>query len=117
MTGYVRGLAVAAREAQAKIAACEAIKRYALLEGMAAGRAIVASAVAGIPDVITSGEHGLLVPEGDETQLAAAISQLFANPEYAHQLGIAARNQVSDALTWSRVTARLVAGYAKVCGR
>ncbi len=89
----------------------------ALLEGMAAGRAIVASAVAGIPDVITDGVHGLLVPEGDETRLAQAITQLLSDREYAHRLGIAARNQVSDALTWSRVTARLVAGYAEVCGR
>ena len=89
----------------------------ALLEGMAAGRAIVASAVAGIPDVITSGVHGLLVPEGDEAQLADAISQLIAHPEYAHQLGIAARDQVCEALTWSRVTARLVACYAEVCGK
>ena len=89
----------------------------ALLEGMAAGRAIVASAVAGIPDVITDGVHGLLVPEGDETRLAQAITQLLGDREYAHRLGNAARNQVSDALTWSRVTARLVAGYAEVCGR
>jgi len=89
----------------------------ALLEGMAAGRAIVASAVAGIPDVITSGVHGLLVSEGDEVQLADAICQLCANPEYAHHLGNAARNHVRDALTWSQVTARLVAGYAEVCAK
>ncbi len=87
-----------------------------LLEGMAAGRAIVASAVAGIPDVISDGVHGLLVPEGDEARLAAAIGHLFAKPEYAHQLGFAARELVRSTLTWSRVTARLVAGYAEVCG-
>ena len=83
---------------------------------MAAGRAIVASAVAGIPDVISDGVHGLLVPEGDEARLAAAIGHLFAKPEYAHQLGFAARELVRSTLTWSSVTARLVAGYAEVCG-
>lgn len=87
----------------------------ALLEGMSAGRAIVASAVAGIPDVITSGVHGLLVPEGDEAQLAQAIARLLRDRQYANQLGIAARDQVREALTWARVTARLVAGYAEVC--
>lgn len=88
----------------------------ALLEGMAAGRAIVASAVAGIPDVITTGVHGILVPEGDEAKLAAAIDQLLTARTYAAQLGDAARNQVSAALTWTNVTARLVAGYTEVCG-
>jgi glycosyltransferase involved in cell wall biosynthesis len=87
----------------------------ALLEGMAAGRAIVASAVAGIPDVITDGVQGLLVPEGDEPRLAQAIVSILSNRAYADRLGMAARAQVSDALTWSRVTARLVAGYAEVC--
>jgi glycosyltransferase involved in cell wall biosynthesis len=67
--------------------------------------------------VITDGVHGLLVPEGDETRLAAAITQLLGDRANANRLGMAARAQVSDALTWSRVTARLVAGYAEVCAR
>jgi glycosyltransferase involved in cell wall biosynthesis len=58
----------------------------ALLEGMAAGRAIVASAVAGIPDVLTSGVHGLLVAEGDEAALADAIAQLLTDRALAMQL-------------------------------
>jgi glycosyltransferase involved in cell wall biosynthesis len=47
----------------------------ALLEGMGAARPIVASCIAGIPEVIVDGEHGLLTPERDSGALAAAIAR------------------------------------------
>src|SRR5207244_12217634 len=48
----------------------------ALLEGMGAARPIVASAVAGIPEVITDGQHGLLTAERYPAALASAIAHL-----------------------------------------
>lgn len=85
----------------------------ALLEGMASGCAIVASDVAGIPDVIQHNVHGILVPEGDAAALAAAIGQLADNPR-ARELGDAARRRVTEELTWPRVTSTLVNAYEKV---
>jgi glycosyltransferase involved in cell wall biosynthesis len=62
-----------------------------LLEAMAAGRAVVASRVAGIPDVITDGTDGLLVPPGDVEALRAALVRLSADDGLRARLGVAAR--------------------------
>lgn len=58
MSGYVRELALAARQAQVAIAACEAIKRYALLEGMAAH--------------LEAGQAGILAANADDMQRAVS---------------------------------------------
>jgi len=50
------------------------------LEAMAVGRAIVATAVGGLPEVVTDGETGLLIPPGDSRALAAAIRRLLDDP-------------------------------------
>jgi glycosyltransferase involved in cell wall biosynthesis len=65
----------------------------ALLEYMAAGRAVVATAVGAAPDIITDEVHGLLVPAGDPGALAQAIGRLLHEPELAMRLGREARNK------------------------
>jgi glycosyltransferase involved in cell wall biosynthesis len=65
----------------------------ALLEYMAAGRAVVATAVGAAPELIADGRHGLLVPPGDAAALAEAIARLLREPELAVQLGQAARRR------------------------
>ncbi len=62
-----------------------------LLEAMAAGRGIVATAVGGIPETIRDGENGLLVPSGDTGALAAAIRKLLADGALRARLGSSAR--------------------------
>jgi glycosyltransferase involved in cell wall biosynthesis len=61
-----------------------------LLEAMGAGVPIVATAVGGIPDVIT-GEHGLLVPPEDPTALAVAIRAVYNDRAAATRRAEAAR--------------------------
>ncbi len=63
----------------------------AVLEYMAAGRPIVASAVGAVPELIEDGTNGLLVPPGDAAALARAIGRLLADPGLARRLGEAAR--------------------------
>lgn len=58
-----------------------------LVEAMAAGRPIVASRVGGVPDAVHDGENGLLVPSGDATAFADAISALLADPNRAAAMG------------------------------
>ncbi len=65
-----------------------------LLEAMAAGRPIVASRVATIPEVVADGETGLLVPAGDPLALADALADLAHDPERARQLGEAGRQRL-----------------------
>jgi glycosyltransferase involved in cell wall biosynthesis len=66
----------------------------ALLEGMALGRPIVASAVGGIPEMLVDGESGLLVPSDDAPALARALVTLLQDPAARARLGTAARQRL-----------------------
>lgn len=66
----------------------------AALEAMLHGLPVVASHVGGVPEVVRDGETGLLVPPGDETQLAAALVALCADVERRKALGARGRERV-----------------------
>jgi glycosyltransferase involved in cell wall biosynthesis len=85
----------------------------ALLEGMATARPIVASRVAGIPDVIADGVHGLLVPERDPAALGDAIARLLADRPLAGRLAAAARRRVLEELTWDQTAERFERVYQR----
>jgi glycosyltransferase involved in cell wall biosynthesis len=59
----------------------------ALLEAMAIGRAVVASRVGGIPEVVQDGETGLLIPAADSQALSSAIVRLLMDPHLRVNLG------------------------------
>lgn len=62
-----------------------------IFEYLAAGRAIVASSVGQIPEIIVHGQNGLLVEQGNSTQLADAIIQIATLPELKSRLEIEAK--------------------------
>jgi glycosyltransferase involved in cell wall biosynthesis len=66
----------------------------AIVEAMAAGRPVVATAVGGIPEVVIHGDTGLLAPPGDPVALAAAIDRLLSHPEQARLMGARGRERV-----------------------
>jgi glycosyltransferase involved in cell wall biosynthesis len=68
-----------------------------VLEAMAAGVPVVASAVGGIPEQVHHGCEGLLVPPCDPAALARAIQELLCDPDLAHRLGKAGEIRVSSA--------------------
>jgi glycosyltransferase involved in cell wall biosynthesis len=68
----------------------------AILEYMAAGRPIVATAVGHTTHVIDDRVHGLLVPPGNAPALAEAIGRLLREPTFAARLGEAARRRARD---------------------
>ena len=68
----------------------------ALLEAAGLSRPIVASSVGGIPDIMTHGEHALLIQRGDEAGLADAIDKLYAQPDLARRLGRQAHKHITQ---------------------
>ncbi len=65
-----------------------------IIEGMAAGRPVVASALGGAAEIITHAVDGLLTPAGDPDALAGAVLHLLADPDERQRLGVAARRTV-----------------------
>ena len=71
----------------------------AMLEGMAAGNAIISTAVGSIPDVIDE-ERGILVPPGDVAALEAAVAELVADPDRREAMGARNRRAVEERYSW-----------------
>ena len=65
-----------------------------LLEAGVAGKAVVASAVGGIPETIIDGETGILVPAERADSLAGAILKMLSNPSETAEMGRKAREHV-----------------------
>lgn len=87
-----------------------------LFEAMAAGVPIVASAVGGVPDVITSAE-GWLVPAGDPLELAAAIRSAIADPSVAHTCARRAKTRLESEFALSTWLAGHEALYTRLLTR
>ena len=83
----------------------------AIMEAMATGLPVVATAVGGVPEVVSDGQTGILVPPRQPKLLAQAIVRLLVDPDLARAMGAAGRNRV-EALFDAKVMAeRTVAVY------
>lgn len=85
---------------------------YALLDGMASGSAVVASAVGGIPDVIHDGTSGWLVPPRQVPPLAEGIIALLATPELRRRLRVHAKSILERRCRLEDMIAKTEAVYA-----
>ncbi|MCK5146604.1 glycosyltransferase [bacterium] len=69
---------------------------YAILEAMAAGKAVIASRIFGMEEIISHDKNGLLVPPCDAESLATAIFDISQNKQRAQMLGMNAQKSIQN---------------------
>lgn len=79
---------------------------HAVVEALAVGTPVVATAVGGVPEVVRDGENGLLVPAGSPEALARALARLLEEPGLRGRLAAGSRPSVAE-LGRDRVYGRL----------
>ena len=88
-----------------------------LIEAMAAGIPIVATAVGGVPETVTDGIEALLVPAANPAALAAAISKVIGDPDLAGRLAEAAQARVQREFLPEARARRIIELYRRVLGK
>lgn len=87
----------------------------AMLEAMAAGKAVLVSRVGGMPEAVADGANGLLVPPHDPPALQAALARLLSDPALRARLGACARASVAERYASAAALATLAGLYRDLC--
>lgn len=87
------------------------------LEAMERSRAVVASAVGGLPEILDAGRTGLLVPAGNVEALAASLVGLGSDLDRARTMGEAGRKRALERFTQERCTERTIELYEALLKR
>jgi glycosyltransferase involved in cell wall biosynthesis len=82
----------------------------AVMEAMAAGLPVVSARVGGVPELVESGQQGLLIRPGDRAGFTNALRTLLNNPEKRAAMANAARARAMAAFNVDRMTQ----GYANL---
>ena len=85
-----------------------------VFEYLACGLPLVATRVGVVPEILTDGEHALLVPAGDPPALADAIARLLRDAELRARLGRAGRQLVAERYSGARVAETLERHYERL---
>jgi glycosyltransferase involved in cell wall biosynthesis len=88
-----------------------------LLEAMARGKPVVATRVGGVPDVVSDGVDGFLVPFGDHVAMAARIELLLSDPGLSAQMGEAGKKKALADYSWDTIVERIESIYRDVLRR
>ena len=84
-----------------------------IIEAMAAGLPVVASRTGGVPDLVTDGQNGFLVPPGDAAALGRAILTLADRPDLRRRMGEAGMRR-AEKFSLQRMVYKLDALYARL---
>ncbi len=87
-----------------------------ILEAMAAGCPVVATRIAGVPEVIQNRTNGFLVDSEDATALASIVSQLLSGPALAARIGAAGRVTVENRFSCEKMARTLENLYSHILG-
>ncbi len=88
-----------------------------VVEAMACGRPVVGASAGAIPEIVTDGETGVLVPVRDPAGLADGLARLKADPALRARVGARARVEVERRFSEERMAADLAALLADVAAR
>jgi glycosyltransferase involved in cell wall biosynthesis len=89
----------------------------AMLEAMASGLTVIASASGGVVDAIEDGVSGVLVPPADAPALAAAITRLWRDEAVRRRIGAAARQRACERFSVAAMARRTMELYRACLGQ
>ena len=118
-TGFVKNSAEAMRALDIVVHASTEPEPFGLViaEGMACGRAVIASAAGGVRELLTAGGNGLTHRPGDANMLAECITHLAADSAMRRRLGVAARITAERRFDRARLADELIPLYEWVRGQ
>jgi glycosyltransferase involved in cell wall biosynthesis len=87
-----------------------------IVEGMAAGRPVVATNGGGVPEIVVDGITGILVPMADAAAMAAAIVKLLENPLLMDEMGKAGQLRAASDFSIEQTVMKIQAVYRYVIG-
>ena len=85
-----------------------------VIEALAAGRAVVATSVGGVLDVVADRESGLLIPSEDTQGLTRSLRELRADADMRDRLGLAGQQRVRSEYSQRSVISRLQNSYLEL---
>jgi glycosyltransferase involved in cell wall biosynthesis len=85
-----------------------------IIEGMAAGKPVVATDGGGVPEIVQDGDTGILVPMNDAQAMASAISKLLADPNLAKAMGSRGRKRVLQQFTVGHTARKVESIYGSI---
>ncbi|MDT3435568.1 glycosyltransferase family 4 protein [Haloarcula sp. 1CSR25-25] len=85
-----------------------------MLEAMASGIPPVVTAIAGVPEVVTDHETGVLLEPDNPDEVAQAVIELFDDAELRVRLAKNAREYITENLTWEQRTEKVIDVYSQV---
>lgn len=93
---------------------CEMVSPLKPFEAMAMGKAVIASDVAALKEIVTPGVNGYLHEKGSTESLIEQLVRVLDDPERTRQIGIQAREWVVENRDWSRLSMLIADSYAEL---
>ncbi|MBK8816888.1 MAG: glycosyltransferase family 4 protein [Methylococcaceae bacterium] len=82
-----------------------------ILEAMAAAKPVVATKVGGIPELVSDGQTGILVPSEEPKSMALAISKLLSDPYLCKIMGLSGKKRVINEFSVSNMVENTISAY------